>query len=439
MLQVPERFSKNQLDFLSACKFSWLNVSEGGKRAGKNILNDFAFCTELEHHKNKLFLVAGVTQGTARLNVLDCDGFGVYNFFHGRYRKGKYENKEAIFIRTKCGEKIIIVVGGKDKSSYKIIKGNTYGMAYLTESNELNIDFVNEVFDRTISSSNRKIFMDLDPKAPNHWFYKMLDFHKQKQMENQNYGYNYGHFTLVDNMSLSDEKIREVLNTYDKTSIYYKRDIRGERIACEGLCFPQLAETFDEHEITEESELLKRLAYVRIGVDFGGNLSQHTFIATGFTRNWKEVVVLESKRIDAKGITPSQLTDMYCDFVTHIVSVYGFATTTRCDSAEQTLINGFKFENGKRQLNNIIKNALKTEIIDRIRLTNTLVAQNRLWFLKGKTQSLREALCTAVWDKDASDSGKDERLDNGTSDIDSLDAFEYTIEEDRKYLINSAS
>ena len=33
---------------------------------------------------------------------------------------------------------------------------------------------------------------------------------------------------------------------------------------------------------------------------------------------------------------------------------------------------------------------------------------------------------------------KDERLDDGSSDIDTLDAFEYTIERDMKYLIQGA-
>ena len=34
--------------------------------------------------------------------------------------------------------------------------------------------------------------------------------------------------------------------------------------------------------------------------------------------------------------------------------------------------------------------------------------------------------------------GKDERLDDGSTDIDSLDAFEYTIERDMKMLIQEA-
>ena len=46
--------------------------------------------------------------------------------------------------------------------------------------------------------------------------------------------------------------------------------------------------------------------------------------------------------------------------------------------------------------------------------------------------SLQTALTDAVWDKDKD---KDERLDDGSTDIDSLDAFEYTIERDMKYLI----
>lgn len=40
--------------------------------------------------------------------------------------------------------------------------------------------------------------------------------------------------------------------------------------------------------------------------------------------------------------------------------------------------------------------------------------------------SLVAAFCSAVWDPD--EITKNVRLDDGTSDIDSLDAFEYTIE-----------
>ena len=54
------------------------------------------------------------------------------------------------------------------------------------------------------------------------------------------------------------------------------------------------------------------------------------------------------------------------------------------------------------------------------------------FFTTEDCESLEAAFSDAVWDKEAKD---DERLDDGSTDIDSLDAFEYTIERDMKYLI----
>jgi hypothetical protein len=55
------------------------------------------------------------------------------------------------------------------------------------------------------------------------------------------------------------------------------------------------------------------------------------------------------------------------------------------------------------------------------------------FFITKDCESLQTALSDAVWDKEVKD--KDERLDDGSTDIDSLDAFEYTIERDMKELI----
>lgn len=57
----------------------------------------------------------------------------------------------------------------------------------------------------------------------------------------------------------------------------------------------------------------------------------------------------------------------------------------------------------------------------------------RRFFITKDCASLITAFSDAVWDMEVKD--KDERLDDGSTDIDSLDAFEYTIERDIKYLI----
>lgn len=54
-------------------------------------------------------------------------------------------------------------------------------------------------------------------------------------------------------------------------------------------------------------------------------------------------------------------------------------------------------------------------------------------FYYKRLRKLEDGISDAVWNKDVKD--KDDRLDDGSTDIDSLDAFEYTIERDMKYLI----
>ena len=71
-------------------------------------------------------------------------------------------------------------------------------------------------------------------------------------------------------------------------------------------------------------------------------------------------------------------------------------------------------------------------INDRIRCTVRLMGAGR-FFITDDCESLETAFCDAVYNQDVKE--KDERLDDGSTDIDSLDAFEYTIERDMKYLI----
>ena len=56
-----------------------------------------------------------------------------------------------------------------------------------------------------------------------------------------------------------------------------------------------------------------------------------------------------------------------------------------------------------------------------------MLSQHRFFYVKDQCQSLEDALTTALWDEKKC-LVEDVRLDDGTSDIDSLDSFEYTLE-----------
>ena len=102
------------------------------------------------------------------------------------------------------------------------------------------------------------------------------------------------------------------------------------------------------------------------------------------------------------------------------------------DSAEQVLIRGLRSSIMKANILLPIDDAWKTTINGRIRTTNRLFGQRRL-YLTEDCESLETAFCTAIWDPKILT--EDIRLDDGTSDIDSLDAFEYTFERDIELLI----
>lgn len=269
-MNIPAPFSQTQMRFFWNCFDHWFNVAEGGKRGGKNVLITMAYCTILEKHPSRIHLIAGVSTATARLNILDCDGFGLKNYFEGRCREGTYQNRDCLYIQTATGEKVVLVSGGGKAGDEKLIKGNTYGTAYITEANECSETFIKEVFDRTLSSPDRKVFHDLNPKAEGHWYYKtVLDFHEAKQRENPAYGLNYGHFTIADNMSISDDRLRAVLATYDRKSIWYARDILGQRKAAEGLIYDMFDRGRNVFKLGEEPIGLRSVAVRWIGVDYG--------------------------------------------------------------------------------------------------------------------------------------------------------------------------
>lgn len=94
-----------------------------------------------------------------------------------------------------------------------------------------------------------------------------------------------------------------------------------------------------------------------------------------------------------------------------------------CDSAEQLLIKSFRQAVGKYGVN--VKNALKKPVNTRINMLNRLIAGKR-FFVCNECPHVIEAIRGAVWDE--RNLHKDVRLDNGTSNIDSLDALEYSFE-----------
>ena len=417
MINTPAPFTQNQVDYLHRTMTSWYNVAEGGKRGGKNVLQVLAFCMALQNHPNKLHLIAGVSQTTAKLNIVDCDGFGLMNFFDGGCRQGKYNDRSALFVQTKTGEKIILVSGGAKDGDEKYIKGNTYGMAYVTEANECHPNFIQEVFDRTLSSADRKIFHDLNPKAESHWYYTdVLDFHQEKQRRDRNYGYNYGHFTIADNLSIDDEKLRNTLKTYQKGTVWYERDILGRRKTAQGIIFPNFASDQTPHIIKQE-DLPKRFRSIECGFDIGGNGSAYAMTCTGQGYDGIQYKLKAEKR-QADKMSVDDVEGFVTEFCDYVEKKYDVRIDSiNCDHIDviiNTINDNTKYSAGK---------CYKPPLQDRVFLYSKLFKTQKVKFVEGECEDLIDELCELVFDPKSEEAVY---LDDGTMQIDTWDSNIYS-------------
>lgn len=410
-------FSEKHIDYIRSCLDNTYNIAEGAIRAGKTVDNIFAFAHDLMLTPDRIHLATGSTVANAKLNIGDANGFGLEYIFRGQCKWSKYKDNEALIIKgpfTGGREKIVIFAGGAKADSYKKIRGNSYGMWIATEINLHHENSIKESFNRTAAAKIRKFFWDLNPGHPKHWIY--TDY-IDKYINNDLLKVNYQHFTIDDNINISEQRRNEIKAQYDKNSVWYRRDILGLRSIAEGLIYRQFADNINEFLCNSMNYMT-----INIGVDFGGNKSKHAFVATGITHQYKDLVVLKSARIKPDDM--NSLINEFLNFVLEIQKRFGPITAIYADSAEQVMIKTLQKALLENNINIKIRNSIKNEIVDRIRIVNRLIAERRFFYLED-TESLREALSMAIWNPDKLEL---ERLDDGTSDIDSLDAFEYSFE-----------
>lgn len=457
---IPYKFTEKHLNYIRRCRDCTYNIAEGAVRAGKTIDNVYAFAHELRTTPDKIHLATGSTMANAKLNIGDANGFGLSYLFRGQCKWSKYRDNDALIIRgpaTEYKTKIVIFSGGANAASYKKIRGNSIGLWIATEVNLHHDSFIREAFNRQLAAKNRKIYWDLNPEHPKASIYRdYIDNYAEKAKKGElPGGFNYAHFTIFENATISKERLQEIVSQYDEDSIWYIRDILGNRAIAEGLIYRSLATqltkpdsgVYIQKQQAEDLAKTGKLIEINIGVDFGGNGSGHAFVATAFTENYERMIVLRSERYIEGGIDPvtgrklseidpDMLAGLFLRFFLFIYKNYNFITKIYCDSAEQVLIRGFKNALIREQHGDVkIENARKSSINGRIQTTVKTAKNGRLFFVQNECDSLEEAISQAVWNPKKIEL---ERLDDGTSDIDSLDAFEYSFEKNIRKLLAAA-
>ena len=421
-------FSPKHKAYIKAALRNRMCVAEGAIRSGKTIDHCIIAAAYLEETPDVYHLASGSTIGNAKLNIGVCNGFGLEALFRGRCRWGKCRDNEALFVQTRTGEKVIIFVGGSKADSYKRILGNSYGLWIATEINEhydskdSRTSFLKVATGRQIAALHPFTLWDLNPCNPKASIYE--DYIDKYRAQGLAGGYLYQHFTIRDNATITPERIAEIESRYDPNTVWYRRDILGERAVAEGLVYQLFADQPGRYIVDD----LPHVQRATIGVDFGGGTSAHAFCCLGHSGS--SIVVLDEYR-ETEALNPTKLQQDFVDFVRRC-QMRWLVTDVWCDSAEQTLINGLRTAAAQARLPLNIGNAMKKPINDRIRALCILMGADRFKINRACKHTI-DALACAIWD--SKQVTADVRLDNGTTNIDSLDAMEYAYERDIPVLV----
>ena len=432
------KFSDKHKNYIKTALNYKQSVAEGAVRSGKTIDHCIIFSMYLETCEDKIHLASGSSLPNAKLNIGDCNGFGLEHIFRGRCRWGKYKSNEALFVQTKTGEKIVIFTGGGKSDSYKSILGNSYGGWIATEINEhydcedSRTSFIKVAMARQIASVHPFTLWDLNPSNPNADIYKNY-IDKFMGLD----WYRYEHFNIFDNATMSQERIEEIQNKYDMNSVWYKRDILGERMVAEGLVFPYFANDckpylFKYQHLKEKmKEQGKRFSHLIIGVDFGDNGSKYSWHLTGFTNDWDYMWALdEGDMAKSNSIDATKFCKAFVRFYKRCIECYGYVEWIFPDSASNTLINTLRAYFYAEGLDgSIIAPVKKNELTDRPITVDILLVTGRLK-IEEHCKNLINALSELVWDE-KEDIPKDENVNNINDDWDS---FCYTFITHSKYI-----
>lgn len=405
--------SDKQKEFIQNATHRY-NIKVGARRCGKTYLDNLYMIPKRIFDRkglDGLYAIFGVSKGTIERNVLQP-----LRQIYGKDMVGTINSNNI----AKIFDEEVYCLGCEKVNQVSKIQGTSIKYAYGDEIAKWN----QEVFVMIQASLDKDYSCfdgALNPENQSHWLKKdFLD-----QVEEKGLDVYVQHYTIFDNPFLSKEFVDNLCKEYEGT-VYYDRLILGLWKNAEGIIYRQFADNpslYIKDEAVDEYGNKINFMLVTIGIDYGATKGETEFKATGITPYFKQVWTLDEEKLVGLH-TPEQMYEAFEKFYKRVVANYGKVTHAFGDygALGQVLTYGL---NRYLQQNGIplkVQDCIKGRIVDRIELDCHLFGQMRRFILK-KCKYLIEAYSQALWD----DKHEDERLDDGTTPIDDLDASEYSM------------
>lgn len=385
------------------------NIKTGATRSGKTYLDIlYTIPSRIRERTGKdgLNVILGVTNSTIERNILQP-----LRELYGDKLVGTINSHN---VARLFGEDVYCL-GAEKVSQVSKIRGASIKYCYCDELAEYN----QEVFELLKSRLDKEYSVldgALNPESPTHWLKQFLDSDADIYCQT---------YTIFDNPFLPSKFVENLCKEYEGT-VYYNRYILGQWCNAEGLIYTRFANEPTKYawaKRKEDGTYDLPSGTTVIGIDYGGTKSGQAFVCTRISSDYKQIIVLGSEK-HMGDIDPDDLEQLEIQFAKKMMFKYNCDIDYMLpDNEEVVLIRGLKRRVQEEGWSTIVRGCTKEPINDRIDCGRTMISYGILYYIEEECKTFVDALSSALWDDNAKE---DTRLDDFTTDIDTVDAWEYS-------------
>ena len=389
-------------------------IADGAIRSGKTISMSLSFALwAMSSFNGQNFGMCGKTIGSFRRNVL----FWLKQMLTSRgYRVIDHRADNLVVVSKGDTENYFYIFGGKDERSQDLIQGITLAGVFFDEVALMPESFVNQATGRC-SVDGSKFWFNCNPDGPYHWFkVNWIDRRKEKRLL-------YLHFTMDDNLSLSEKVKERYRNMY--TGVFFKRYILGLWCMAEGIIYDMFDP--DRHVKPIKAFFRKLVDGNRyVSIDYGTqNATAMLLWNKGIDGIWYCIrEYYYSGRDKGKQKTDSEYADDLGKWLE--------GTEIRALIVDPSTAS-FIAELRKRGYKVL---PARNDVLDGIRLVGTKLNRDCIIFAESCVNTIKE-FGSYVWDQKAAERGEDKPVKEHDHGVDAVRYFVSTILGNRTAKIKS--
>ena len=406
-------------------------IADGAIRSGKTVCMSLSFIFwAMSTYNGQNFAMCGKTIGSFRRNVL----FWLKLMLRSRgYRVSDHRADNLVEISRGQITNYFYIFGGKDERSQDLIQGITLAGLFCDEVALMPESFVNQATGRC-SVTGSKYWFNCNPDGPYHWFKvnwidKAIGYlGKEKVAKIREDAAKTGadpalkkllyvHFTMDDNLSLSEEIKARYRSMY--TGVFFKRYIMGLWAMAEGIIY----DMFDPARNVTDTEALAVSYKAKTGHDIW---TDERYVSCDYGTQNPTAFLLWNKAVDKKWYcrreyyysgrdkgrqkTDKEFSDDLTAWLDGIAIKAVILDPAAASFKAQLEKDGYK-----------VKKA-KNDVLDGIRFVATLLLQGSI-FIDSSCDNLIKEFASYIWDAKAGERGEDKPVKEHDHALDALRYF----------------